>query len=156
MQYMVTGVDGKEYGPTDVATLRTWVSENRLAPHTQLRDFNTGQTLAASAVPGLFPERSNVPPAASAYPRGTTGTGYAPAADPGGGAFAGVVLRSVVGVVLFFVLHGIGLIVAGTGLITAFQLQSRGSKWGVPALAISALSVVAIGIGWALRLSTGH
>lgn len=54
MQYMVKGADGKEYGPTDVATLRTWAAEGRLASHTTLRDFNTGQTLAASAVPGLF------------------------------------------------------------------------------------------------------
>lgn len=155
---MVTGMDGKEYGPTDLDTLKTWANENRLAPHTMLRDFNSGQTLPASAVPGLFPSPGTVPPAASPYPRTGVSTGFtpAPASDEGGGAFAGVVLRAIGGVVLFFVLHGIGLIVAGSGLITAFGLQSRGSKWGIPALAISGLSVVAIGIGWALRLSGGH
>lgn len=159
MQYMVTGMDGKEYGPSDLATLKEWVAENRLAPHSMLRDFSSGQTFPASQVPGLFGPTSvsNVPPVGQAYPR--AGMGYSSAvtaSDEGGGAFAGVVVRSILGVVLFFVLHGIGLLVAGTGLITAFQLQSRGSKWGVAALAISGLSVAVIGVGWAIRISGGH
>ena len=158
MQYMVTGMDGKEYGPSDVETLKSWVAENRLAPHTILRDFNTGQTMPASSVPGLFSSGgpSNVPPIAGAYPRGTTPMIAASSGNEGGGAFAGVVIRSVLGVILFFVLHGIGLIVAGSGMITAFQLKGQGSKWGIPALVISGIAVVVIGIGWMLRLSSGH
>lgn len=158
MQYMVTGLDGKEYGPTDLATLKTWVAENRLAPTTVLRDFNTGQTMAASAVPGLFAQPDpNVPPRAAAYAR--PGTTYAPAAtssSEGGGTFAWIVVRSILGALLFFVLHGIGLLVAGSSLYSAFQLHGRGSKWGIPALAISGLAVVAVGVGWAIRLSTGQ
>ena len=155
---MVTGMDGKEYGPSDLDTLKTWLAENRLAPHTVLRDFDTGQTMAASAVPGLFGPvgNPNVPPMGSTYPRGSTPIAVASTNDAGGGAFAGVVLRSVLGIVLFFVLHGIGLIVAGSGMITAFQLKGQGSKWGVPALVISGLAVVVIGVGWMLRISSGH
>lgn len=158
MQYMVTGMDGKEYGPSDLDTLRSWVAENRLAPHTTVRDFNTGQTMPASSIPGLFaPEAPlNVPPVGGAYPRGLTPTITASSRNEGGGAFAGVVIRSILGVVLFFVLHGIGLIVAGSGMITAFQLKGQGSKWGVPALMISGIAVVVISVGWMLRLSSGN
>ncbi|GEM_PF-2891831 len=158
VQYLMTGVDGKEYGPVDVQTLKAWAGEGRVAPHTTLRDFNSGQTMVASSVPGLFSDSPNVPPIGAGYPRSGVPAGSAVnrSSDEGGGAFAGVVIRSILGAVLFFVLHGIGLIVAGSGLITAFQLKSNGSKWGVPALAISALSVVAIGIGWALRMSGAH
>ncbi len=161
MQYMVTGVDGKEYGPTDIATLKTWAAEGRLAPHTMLRDFLSGQTMPASSLSELFPASAatagtgNLPPVGTGYPRAQYTATSSAAGDFGGGAFAGVVLRSVLGIVLFFVLHGIGLLVAGSSLITAFQLKNTGSKFGLPAIIISSISVVIIGIGWALRLSGG-
>jgi hypothetical protein len=157
MQYMVTGVDGKEYGPTDIATLKTWVAEGRLAPHSMLRDFLSGQTMPASSLSELFPVGAiavgahNVPPVGMGYPRVDH---LAASDDFGGGAFTWVVVRAVGGILLFFVLHGIGLIIAGSGLVTAFQLKSSGSKYGLPSIIIASIAVVIIGIGWAIRLST--
>ena len=54
MQYYVIGPDGNKYGPADVATLKSWITENRLTPDSMVEDFNTGQRMKASAVPGLF------------------------------------------------------------------------------------------------------
>lgn len=165
MQYMVTGVDGKEYGPTDIATLKTWATEGRLARHSMLRDFLSGQTMRADSLPELFPPQAapmgNVPPAAAPYPRAggeyrPVGNSVGAGGDFGGGAFAGVLIRAGLGILLFFVMHGIGLLVASSGLITAVQLKSNGSKYGVPALIVSVIAVVVIGIGWALRLSGTH
>jgi len=54
MQYYVIGPDGNKYGPADVPTLKSWIAENRLTPDSMVEDFNTGQRMKASAVPGLF------------------------------------------------------------------------------------------------------
>jgi hypothetical protein len=54
MQYYVIGPDGSKYGPADVPTLKQWAAENRLNPDAMLEDFNTGQRVAASQVPGIF------------------------------------------------------------------------------------------------------
>ena len=140
MQYMVTGMDGKEYGPTDLDTLRAWVAENRLAPHTQLRDFNTGQTMAASAVPGLFSQAitSNVPPVGMGYPRaGTAYTAPTVSRDHGGGMFVGVIVRSLLGLASFFLIGGFGFIFAGYALFYAVRCQQSGSKYGIAAIAIA-------------------
>ena len=155
MQYMVTGVDGKEYGPSDVSTLKLWVAENRLAPHTMLREFNTGQQMTAGSVPELFPPAAptaGVPPVGAPYPR----AGYQTAPDSsnyGGAAFAWIVIRSVLAIAFFFVFKGLGLIIAAYTVVRAVRLNSTGSKFGIPALVISILALVAVGIGWALRLS---
>ena len=154
MQYMVTGVDGKEYGPTDVATLRSWVAENRLAPHTQLRDFNTGQVLAASAVPGLFPQTNpNVPPVAAHYPRGEGGYATTASNDHGGNILFGVIFRSAIALVLAFAIGGIGLISAAYAMYYAVQCQRSGSKYGIAALVIAGVTLAAVGTLWAVRLS---
>lgn len=154
MQYMVTGMDGKEYGPTDIATLKQWVAENRLAPHTVLRDFNTGQTLAASEVPDLFTSVApNLPPQAAAHPRG----GYAaPSRDHGGGMLVGVIVRSALGLASFFLIGGFGFIFAGYALFYAIQCLQSGSKYGIAAIAIAGTSLAIVFAGWALKLSVGH
>ncbi len=155
MQYMVTGADGKEYGPTDVTTLKSWVSENRLAPHTQLRDFNTGQTLVASAVPGLFPEASaNVPPVGADYPRGGMGLpSNGRPGDHGKDVLTGVIFRSAIALVLAFVIGGIGLISAAYAMYYAVQCQRSGSRYGIAALVIAGVTLATVGILWAVRLS---
>jgi hypothetical protein len=158
MQYMVTGVDGKEYGPTDIATLKTWVAENRLAPHTMLRDFTTGQQMAAGSLPDLFPAGATgapgVPPMAAPYPRSGYQAAPMPVSDNhGGGSFAWIVVRAVLAIALFFVFKGIGLIIAAYTVASAVQLNGTGSKYGIPAIVISVLALVVIGIGWLMRLS---
>ena len=157
MQYMVTGVDGKEYGPTDVATLKTWVAESRLAPHTMLRDFNTGQQMTAGSLSELFPSSAvssapGVPPIGAAYPRSRYQTAQV-SSSHGGAAFAWIIVRSLMAIAFFFVFKGLGLLVAGYTVARAVRLNSTGSKFGVPAIVISVLALVVVGIGWALRLS---
>ncbi len=161
MQYSVITVDGKEYGPVDVATLKSWADESRLTPQTMLKDFLSGQVVMASSVPGIFgavlpPVVAPVPPAGNwqqpptAYPR--TSPGMAPQADSNDmGIIWGVILRSVGGVLLFFVFHGIGLFVAGYGLYYAIKAQQSGHKNGTMAIAIASIALVVILIGWVLR-----
>jgi hypothetical protein len=156
---MVTGADGKEYGPTDVSTLKLWVSENRLAPHTMLRDFSTGQQMTAGSLPELFPSSAvpsapGAPPVTAAYPR----AGYAAPAsrDHGGGVLVNVIIRSVLGLVSFFLIGGFGFIFAGYALYYAIRCQQSGSKYGVAAIAIAGTSLAIILAGWAILLSTGR
>ena len=154
MQYMVTGVDGKEYGPTDVETLRSWVAENRLAPHTQLRDFNTGQTITASALPGLFPQQDiNVPPVGATYPRGGAVATAISSRDHGGDVLGGVIFRCVLSLVLAFVVGGLGLASAAYAMYYAVQCQRSGSKYGILALVLAGVTLALVGTVWAIRLS---
>ena len=159
MQYMVTGMDGKEYGPTDLATLKTWVAENRLAAHTMLRDFHSGQTLAASAVPGLFPSAglSNVPPVGAPYPRQAVGYSSAVAAgDHGREALIGVLFRCGIAIVLAFVIGGLGFVSSAYAMYYAVQCQRSGSKYGIVSLVIAGATLIAVGTVYAIRVSTHH
>ena len=157
MQYMVTGLDGKEYGPSDLATLKTWVAENRLAPHTVLRDFQTGQTMPASQVPGLFPTSAPAvgPSGGTTYPRAEFDHAQLRDAsrDHGGGMFVGVIVRSLLGLASFFLIGGLGFIFAGYAMYYAVQCLQSGSKYGIASVVIAGLALAAVGIGWALRLT---
>jgi TM2 domain-containing membrane protein YozV len=51
--YTVIGMDGREYGPVDMATLLQWVNEKRVLPGTMVRDVTTGQVRAAGQMPAL-------------------------------------------------------------------------------------------------------
>lgn len=62
MEYYVIGPDGSKYGPADVATLKQWVSENRVTPHTELEEFATGQKVGAHQIEGLFQTPIEAPP----------------------------------------------------------------------------------------------
>jgi hypothetical protein len=162
MQYLVVGPDGKEYGPASVDTLKQWAGENRLMPNTQLRDFNTGQIVLASSLTEVFPPIVDVTtaPAVAQWPQAPPPANYAHPgstqfvdADTGMGDIWGAIIRSVLAIVFFFVFHGIGIIFAGYGLYYAFQAQGKGHRYGWVAIVISSVTLVAIGIGWLLRLN---
>ena len=91
---------------------------------------------------------------ATAYPQG-----YQPAParlrDDGKGVFFGVIFRCALAIVLFFVLRGIGLIVAGYGLFYAIQSTASGHKFGIASLVTASVTLVVILIGWALRIQSG-
>ncbi len=115
-------------------------------------------------VPGLFPGMVATPPPQSAdwsqpptaYPRNYQQPRPVPGStDDGRGVFFGVLFRSALAIVLFFVLHGIGLIVGGYGLYYAIQSMSRGHKYGIASLVVAGGSFLAILIGWVLRLQGG-
>ena len=54
-------------------------------------------------------------------------------------------------VVSFFVIHGIGLIIGGLSMYRAYSLYSDGSKYGVFALLVAGLALLAVIGGWFLR-----
>jgi hypothetical protein len=159
MQYFVLGSDGKEYGPADVDTLKLWVADGRLAPTTQLRDASTGQIMPASTIGGLFvatppvqaanysqpPTQSYMAPNFAAKPAST----YDNSASP----LISAIFSSVLGLVFFFFLHGIGLIVTGFAIARAVQAQASGNKYGIACIAITVLAFCAIGVGWLLGLN---
>jgi hypothetical protein len=81
MRYFVIGDDGQKYGPADVATLNSWITEGRLLATTLLENEATGERVAAQALPGLAFDAVGIPtripptatppsgPGYSAYPR---------------------------------------------------------------------------------------
>jgi hypothetical protein len=160
MDYLVAAPDGKEYGPVTLDQLREWVQQDRVRPDTQLKNFHTGQPMPASAVPGLFGV-ATPPPAANWSQPPAPGLAYAPGfqsarpADDGKGIFFGVIARCALAIVLFFVLHGIGLIFSGYALFYAIQSKANGHKYGIASLAIASVTFVIILIGWVLRLQSG-
>lgn len=155
MEYFVIGPDGQEYGPTNVDGLREWAAQNRLISTTMLKNVATGETVAASTIPGLFPSAPpaypnySQPPTAVAYPR------YQPPAQTSRGGSEYLwrsILYSLGAVLLFFVAHGFGLIFAAYSMYYAIQTQRDGSKYGVIAIVISAIALIAVGGGWILRV----
>jgi hypothetical protein len=55
----IVRVQGKEYGPVNIETLREWKAEGRLLPANDARPANVDRWTIAAEIPGLF----NVPPA---------------------------------------------------------------------------------------------
>jgi hypothetical protein len=159
MEYMVTGPDGKEYGPASIDTLKEWVQDNRLRPESMLRDFHSGQVLPASQVPGLFamaPPVAGNPYAYQQPPQTYTPPTYATtASSDGNGEFWGSIIRSVLAVAVFFALHGLGLIFAAYALYYAIQAKAHGNKYGTIAIIVASIALATVGIGWFLRISSG-
>jgi len=60
--YKVIGNDGREYGPTDLATVRAWVAEGRVAPFTLIQASGTTEWKAALAFPELGMKAPGSPP----------------------------------------------------------------------------------------------
>src|SRR6266480_2893248 len=60
----IVRVQGKEYGPVDIETLREWKTEGRLLPGNEARRMDVDLWSTAAEIPGLFDV--GAPPAASA------------------------------------------------------------------------------------------
>ncbi|HTQ08506.1 MAG TPA: hypothetical protein VMI31_00395 [Fimbriimonadaceae bacterium] len=159
MDYLVTAADGKEYGPVTIDQLRDWVGQDRIRPDTTLKNFHTGQMMLASAVPGLFGPSAPPPVTDWSQPPQVYPRNYQQVARPvdsGVGVFIGVLIRSGLGILLFFALHGIGLIVTGYGLFYAIRSMSRGHKFGIASVVVASLAFIAVLIGWIIRLQSGE
>ena len=50
----IVRVDGKEYGPADIETLREWKADGRLLPGNEARRADVDLWTAAAEIPGLF------------------------------------------------------------------------------------------------------
>ncbi len=152
MQYKVIGSDGNEYGPVDVDTLRQWVAEGRIGQSTQMKDADTGRAFLAGSLTWLFPVANLYPQQNTNFtqPNQSKKSHYG---DESPFVLSGIVIRSVLAVILFFALHGLGVIVGGYAVYYAYQLNEDGSKYGKVGLAIAGTALLAICIGWALRLN---
>jgi hypothetical protein len=53
-QEWIVRVDGREYGPADIDTLREWKSEGRLLPENEARSAHSDLWTTAETIPGLF------------------------------------------------------------------------------------------------------
>ena len=60
----IVRVQGKEYGPADIDTLREWKLEGRLLPENEARNAGADLWGTAAAIPGLFDVAAVVPNAA--------------------------------------------------------------------------------------------
>jgi hypothetical protein len=71
VRYFVLDDTGSEYGPADLPTLQEWVRQNRIAPHTRLRNETTGESVMAVEIRELMfpqpgePSSPQIPPAAN-------------------------------------------------------------------------------------------
>lgn len=67
MQYWVIAQDGQKYGPADIATINTWVAQNRIHGDTILQDVATGEQMQASQVPGILFSGEQTQPSYQTY-----------------------------------------------------------------------------------------
>src|SRR5262245_66176363 len=57
----IVRVDGREYGPANIETLREWKAEGRLLPANEARRANFDLWTTAAEIPGLFDVGALVP-----------------------------------------------------------------------------------------------
>jgi hypothetical protein len=155
MNYFVVGADGKEYGPVDLATLAQWAKDDRVRPNTVLKDFDTGRSLTAHEVPGLF--QPMAAPAATATDWSQAPGNYqrpvAPVQDYEGGksAFMWAFIDAGLSLVSFFGIGGLGLIFGAFGLINAFRAKSAGHPHAVIAIVVASVALGIVVTGWIVR-----
>ena len=167
MEYIVLATDGKEYGPATVNALKEWVREDRLRPESKVRDFPTSREMEAKEIPSLF--AVNAPPVSHPYaspssnPYSNPYAGSSPPPqsyyqatplkdDSDMGPFWGVLLRCGGAILVFFLLHGIGLIFGAYAMFAAIQAKSTGNKYGTLSLVIAGITLAVVCAGWYLRL----
>lgn len=134
--YFVVDPSGAQYGPADGALLAQWAREGRVMPSTTLRNADTGETIAASALPGLFPSMAAAPysppppgptPYYAAYPRGPV---YDPMARQESSKAWALAICSLVGApascVCCILLGGAGAICGILGIV----ISNRGNRAG--------------------------
>jgi hypothetical protein len=146
--FRITGGDGREYGPVDLATLQQWAREGRVARAMRVWDSRTGNWVPAEQVPELAPLFGVAPPVA---PPLVTPPQVAPVAPP-------VVPRTNALAVWSFAMAMVGLFCCGClslpavilGAISLAQINTRheggrglaiaGIVVGIAALALAFLS----------------
>lgn len=149
MQYLVTGKEGKEYGPVDFQTLRLWLEEDRISQSTKITDMLGGFTSPAIDVPGLFdgspvepPERltRDAPPVLGTHVERirrweeSQGTAF----------FVTTLINAAAAFLFLFLVGSLGLFLAGLSIVYGYRTYRSGSKFKWAALAISIGSFVFI------------
>src|SRR5512133_1201264 len=70
-------VDGREYGPANVETLREWKAEGRVLPANEARRADTELWSLAAEIPGLF-DVGALPAVSAPRPTHSTSSVHAP------------------------------------------------------------------------------
>jgi hypothetical protein len=170
MDYLVVAPDGQEYGPANVETLRGWAQENRLHPTSTLKDFQTGVTVSASAVPGIFPPQASPPPPISNpglppqpsgnwaqppsnYTRQGMGMGRPMRQDGGNWEIGYSLVRSALAIVFLFLFPFAGLVTAIYSVMWAVRGNSRGHRHGPIAIGISVAVLIVVVVVYGLRFA---
>ncbi|MER3495843.1 MAG: hypothetical protein C4320_02930 [Armatimonadota bacterium] len=109
--YTVIMPDGSRYGPVDAAaTLRSWVSQGRVAPGTSIEDPISGQIRYASTMPEVADLFVASPPPMSPAPRSHAGNepiGYV--LGPATPSYGTPPKQKWVAILLAFFLGGLGV-----------------------------------------------
>lgn len=116
MAYWIIGRDGSTYGPTDLATLRRWVTEHRVVATTPVAESDGGPWHDASLVAGLasaFGEGLADPAPPTAPMPGAPPTSPVPSLLPAGWPPTAVTVPQLVSGIF-------NLIAAATWLVTCF------------------------------------
>lgn len=152
MQYVVVGLDGKEYGPVDLDTLKSWAVGQRVTPQTVIKDITSNTSGPAAQIPGLFPPPvapGQPPPPAASYPRAMTSTTKAPTGPLLGSiVFWKSLLYPTIALICVFFLHSIAIVIAIYGVIYSFVAKSRGMPHGMVAIVYSIATVLIVGGAW--------
>jgi hypothetical protein len=74
-------VDGREYGPANIETLREWKAEGRVLPANEARRADTDLWRLAAEIPGLFNVEA-LPTVSAPRPTRSTSSGEAPSPQP--------------------------------------------------------------------------
>lgn len=142
----------------DLPTLAEWAKADRVRPNTMLKEFATGRPVPASTVPGLFqPMAAPIQPAAQGWSQAPSYYNRPAAAPIRSGDHSAVIWSigyAVLAVVMFFALGGLGVIFGVYGVINAFRSKANGHAAAPVAIVISIVALVAVLIGWGIRLSS--
>jgi hypothetical protein len=141
--YRITGADGKEYGPIDLAGLRQWVADGRVNGRTKINEEGASEWKVAAEVPELQEALSKQRVAASA------GTPPPMQAPPASGEQQGLAIASLVlgilSLVCFGLLTGIPAIICGhlaRGRARRSPTQYGGAGMAIAGLILGYLSIV--------------
>jgi hypothetical protein len=119
LRYFVIAPDGSKFGPADIATLRAWIGEGRIAPDTILEEEASRQRVAARFVAGLtFPE---MPSFIGATPPYATKPEYAKQGDNGS--------RDLI---MSYICSAMSIICCGFFIIGGFTFAASATRKGNP------------------------
>jgi len=148
MRFYVFGIDDRMYGPEDISVIQGWAQEGRVGSDTRLRNADTGDETTFGQLMGAFKGPPVVPqvvqPAVDmAAAASRAATGY----------FTWSLIDSAAGIIGFYFLHFMGVIFAGYGAYNGYMAYKAGHRFGLAAFIFGIVAVIAVLVGWVLRLN---
>jgi hypothetical protein len=122
----IVRVDGREYGPANINTLREWKAEGRVLPANEARRADAELWTLAAEIPGLF-DAKTLATASASQQTYSTSLGQAPLALPSGG-FGHILAESfriyAKGFLQFLALTLLVVLPSVCGQLTAMWIQN--------------------------------